>query len=74
MTNDELLEVIAEAAREGVTELALTGEGLTVLPPEIGKLTNLTALYLYSNQLTSLPEAIAQPSNSKILAKSFSRL
>jgi len=74
MTNDELSEVIAKAAREGATELDLSGKGLTALPPEIGQLTNLTTLRLDGNELTTLPEAIAQPSNSKILAKSFSRL
>jgi len=74
MTNDELLEVIAKAARDGVTKLDLSRKRLTALPPEIAKLTNLTSLDLSRNQLTSLPEAIAQPSNSKILAKSFSRL
>ena len=30
---------------------------LESLPPEIGKLTNLDALYLFNNQLTSLPQA-----------------
>jgi len=73
MTNDELLEVIAKAARSGVSELYLSWKELTAVPPEIAKLTNLTSLDLSRNQLTSRPEAIAQPSNSKILAKSFSR-
>ena len=49
MTNDELLEVIAEAARDGVTKLDLSSWSLTVLPPEIAQLTNLTTLILDDN-------------------------
>jgi len=33
---------------------------LTTLPPEVGKLTNLTSLYLDGNRLTSLPPEIGQ--------------
>ncbi|MEM8808651.1 MAG: hypothetical protein AAGF01_21765 [Cyanobacteria bacterium P01_G01_bin.38] len=46
MTQDELLALIDQAAEEGWTELDLAGKGLTVLPPEIGKLTQLETLTL----------------------------
>ncbi|MEH2274038.1 MAG: hypothetical protein V7K40_04295 [Nostoc sp.] len=49
MTEAELLEVIEQAAKEGVTELNLFGKKLTALPPEIGKLTQLKKLSLNSN-------------------------
>ncbi|WP_163664660.1 hypothetical protein [Adonisia turfae] len=45
MTQDELLEVIEEAARTGATELDLSGAGLTELPLEIGQLTQLEILH-----------------------------
>lgn len=38
--------------------LNLASTGLTVLPPEIGKLTNLEQLYLRNNLLSDLPEEI----------------
>ena len=38
MTQDELLQLIDQAAEEGWPELDLSGKGLTELPPEIGKL------------------------------------
>jgi len=55
MTEKEVRQRIKEAAREGATVLHLSGEGLTVLPPEIGQLSQLQTLYLYDNQLTALP-------------------
>ena len=46
MTQAELLALIDRAAEEGWTELDLLGKGLTELPPEIGKLTQLETLIL----------------------------
>ena len=43
MTEQELLQIIDQAAKEGWTELNLSDKGLTVLPPEIGQLAKLTA-------------------------------
>jgi Leucine-rich repeat (LRR) protein len=74
MTQEELLRVIEQAASEGVTELDLSGNDLTVLPPEIGKLTQLKKLilgkYKYNdkgnivgtigNKLSALPAEIGQ--------------
>ncbi|MBD2510555.1 leucine-rich repeat domain-containing protein [Nostoc muscorum FACHB-395] len=60
MTNEELLQILEQAARDNVTKLDLSGKGLITLPSEIGKLTNLSKLYLHSNQLTTLPAEIGQ--------------
>jgi len=70
MTQDELLQLIDQAAEEGWPELDLSGKGLTELPPEIGKLTQLESLVLgkwdkdkaewIGNQLTKLPEGITK--------------
>ncbi|MGC8714237.1 MAG: hypothetical protein ACP5RH_17765 [Leptodesmis sp.] len=46
MTQEELLALIDQAAEEGWKELDLAGNGLTELPPEIGKLTQLETLIL----------------------------
>ncbi|BAZ65714.1 MAG: hypothetical protein KME28_10810 [Pelatocladus maniniholoensis HA4357-MV3] len=46
MSEEELLQVIEQAATEGVSELDLSGRNLTTLPPEIGKLTQLKKLIL----------------------------
>ncbi|MEM6252904.1 MAG: hypothetical protein AAF821_08275 [Cyanobacteria bacterium P01_D01_bin.156] len=46
MTRDELLALIDRAATEGWTELDLSGQGLSELPEEIGKLTQLERLIL----------------------------
>jgi Leucine-rich repeat (LRR) protein len=51
MTRDEVLAVIAKAKRKNATELDLSRQGLTELPPEIGLLTALTTLDLQNNQL-----------------------
>ncbi|WP_104908849.1 leucine-rich repeat domain-containing protein [Nostoc sp. 'Lobaria pulmonaria (5183) cyanobiont'] len=67
MTNEELLQIIQKAARDKVTELDLSGKGLTTLPPEIGQLTNLRSLHLHNNQLSSLPAEIVQLTNLRSL-------
>lgn len=61
MTNEGLLEIIEQAARDKVTALDLTKKGLTKLPPEIGKLTNLTKLDLSDNPLPIPPEILEKP-------------
>jgi internalin A len=74
MTEAELLKVIEQAATEGAAELDLSGKGLTVLPFEIGKLTQLKKLILskyqydeegdivgtIGNNLSTLPREIGQ--------------
>ena len=68
MNREELLALIDKAAREGWTELDLRSQGLTELPPEIGRLTTLEKLDLgYGwerpgayNRLTTLPPEIGQ--------------
>ena len=68
MDKNELLKIIEKAAREKSTELNLSGEGITSLPPEIGKLTNLTELYLDNNQLTSIPAELGKLTNLTYLS------
>ncbi|MEH2146278.1 COR domain-containing protein [Nostoc sp.] len=63
MTNEELLQVIQKAAREKATELYLSSNQLSSLPPEISQLSSLTTLYLDNNQLSSLPPEISQLSS-----------
>ena len=60
MDQQELLQTIAQAAREGRTSLVLSSNQLTALPPEIAQLTQLQSLDLSSNQLTALPPQIGQ--------------
>ncbi|MGF1991008.1 MAG: COR domain-containing protein [Nostoc sp. ZfuVER08] len=67
MTKEELLQIIEQAARDKVTELNLSGKGLTTLPGEIGQLTNLQSLDLDGNQLSSLPGEIVQLTNLQSL-------
>jgi len=63
MTDKELLEIIDQAAKDGRTELDLSGKNIKSLPPELAKLTNLTELDLSYNQLTSLPPEIGKLTN-----------
>ncbi len=44
MNEEQVLGRIEEAARQNITVVNLSGSGLTSLPPEIGRLTNLTGL------------------------------
>ncbi|MBD1869636.1 leucine-rich repeat domain-containing protein [Cyanobacteria bacterium FACHB-471] len=88
MTQEELLQVIEQAARDGRRTLDLAGEGLTALPPEIGKLTQLKHLILgkwyynheerrgeyIGNNLKALPPEIGQLINLKKLWASANQL
>ncbi len=74
MTEEELLQVIAQAATEGVTELDLCSNELTALPPEIGQLTSLQFLYLSDNKLRSLPKEIGQLVNLQLLHLGINQL
>jgi Leucine-rich repeat (LRR) protein len=60
LTREELLAIIEQAAREELTELDLSGKGITELPGEIGKLVNLRSLRLNDNELSELPESIGK--------------
>ncbi len=60
MDRGELLRLIDQAAREEWTELNLREQGLTELPPEIGRLTQLQSLSLRKNQLRFLPPEIGE--------------
>ena len=59
MIDAELLAIIAQAEREGWTELDLSGNDLERISPEIANLANLTELYLSDKQITAIPDAIA---------------
>jgi internalin A len=84
MTEAELLEVIESAALDGATELDLSGQDLTALPPEIGKLANLEKLILgqwdeeieewIGNELSELPSEIGQLRNLQFLNLSYNEL
>ncbi|BAZ49074.1 Miro domain-containing protein [Nostoc sp. NIES-4103] len=67
MTNQELLEIIEQAAKNKVTKLDLSSKGLKMLPAEIGQLTNLSQLYLDNNPLESPPPEIRKKGFRAIL-------
>ena len=58
MNKRELLQTINKAVKDGATQLYLAQEGITELPPEIGKLHNLTELDLSHNHLAALAPEI----------------
>jgi internalin A len=61
MTKEEIIAVIEVILKDGSkTVLDLRGKNISTLPPEIGKLTNLTSLNLTDNLLTKLPPEIGQ--------------
>ncbi|MCW5206382.1 hypothetical protein VU08_05570 [Desulfobulbus sp. F5] len=67
MSKEEALRRIKDAAETGETVLDLNFHDLTVLPPELFQLKNLTALLLGYNQLSSLPPEIVQLTNLKAI-------
>ncbi|MFM6670127.1 MAG: leucine-rich repeat domain-containing protein [Dolichospermum sp.] len=73
-TDQELLQIIEEAARNKETRLYFDFRQLTILPEAITQLSNLTVLCLRNNQLKTLPESIAQLSNLTALDLSNNQL
>jgi internalin A len=67
MTDEELLEVIKQAARDRSTQLDLSNRNLSNIPKEIGKLSHLIKLYLNNNQLVRLPDEIGELTKLRIL-------
>ena len=63
MTEEEVLEIIEEAARDGRTQLDLSFRGIRTLPVEIGKLTRLTTLWASNGRLTSVPPELWKLTN-----------
>jgi internalin A len=74
MTQEELLQVIEQAAKDGVTQLDLSNEQLDSLPAEIGQLINLRSLNLRNNQVSSLPAEIGQLVSLRSLDFSINQL
>ena len=68
MTRDELLKLIEEARKDERTELSLSKNQLTEVPPEIGNLTNLTSLLLSENPLVEPFDELAQGATEDLLA------
>jgi GTPase SAR1 family protein len=67
LAEEKLLQIIEFAAKRGDVVLDLSKKGLRRIPPEIGKLTNLTRLSLNGNRLTSIPPEIGQLKNLRLL-------
>jgi len=74
MVQDGVKDLISEAKINGETALYLSKKELTLLPPEISELKNLTYLDISSNQLTSLPPEISELKNLTYLNISENQL
>lgn len=74
MINDELQQVIEQAANNRATSLNLSGRRLLYLPKEINKLINLRELHLSDNILSSIPPEIGQLFNLEVLDLSGNKI
>jgi small GTP-binding protein len=74
MTEAELIQIIKQAAKDEVTELDLSNNQISSLPPEIVQLTNLQTLKIAGNQISSLPREIGQLTNLQTLDISFNQI
>ncbi|WP_052435983.1 leucine-rich repeat domain-containing protein [Neochlamydia sp. EPS4] len=70
----ELLTQWIEEYGKNITTLNLEGLGLTLLPPEIGHLSQLTCLVLRYNHLTVIPAEIGQLTKLEVLNLSYNHL
>jgi internalin A len=69
-----VLDIIILAIEEQWEELNLSQMDLRELPPEIGNITNLTALHLNNNYLRALPDSIGNLTNLTFLDLNFNQL
>ena len=58
---------IKEARRSGVSELYLSGIGLTSVPDYLAQLAHLQSLDLSGNQISAIPDSLAQLAKLQIL-------
>jgi len=65
--DQEALRRIEEAERSGATNLDLHGLGLSEIPENLSKLTNLKRLVLEGNQIATLPENLSKLTNLRVL-------
>jgi internalin A len=63
MDEQELIEIIEQTARDRLIILDLSSKGITAIPTEIEKLTNLQGLYFNNNQITTIPTEIEKLTN-----------
>ena len=68
MIQQNVRQIVRQAAEEKWTSLSLSGSQLLKLPPAIRQLETLQELYLHSNQLTALPPEIGQLKNLQHLS------
>ncbi|ELR98362.1 COR domain-containing protein [Gloeocapsa sp. PCC 73106] len=74
MTEEEVLQAIAQAKQTRSVDFTINGEQLTELPPAIGELTQITKLNLKDNKLTALPSEIGKLTKLKRLYLSHNKL
>jgi internalin A len=63
MDEQELIAIIEQAAIDRLTTMDLSDKGITAIPTEIKKLTNLQQLNLSHNQITFIPTEIEKLTN-----------
>jgi internalin A len=72
MTHRQLVDHIL--AHQDAVRLDLSGQGLTALPPELGRLTQLQFLHVSHNQLTALPPELGRLTQLQDLDVSHNQL
>ena len=74
MNTVETLKRIKEAEKAEIGFLDLRNAGLTTLPPEIGTLTEIRALYLQGNTIEVLPPEIGRLTQLRTLHLESNRI
>ncbi len=74
ITENDLLQIIEQAAKDDVTSLDLEYKNIMMIPSEIKKLKNLQWLGLSNNQLTILPHEIEELKNLTGISFQYNQL